>query len=763
MTPLSEASGEPSQSLSFAVEGMTCAACVSRIERVLSRVPGVTSVRVNLATERATVEARTSVPVEALVNAVEKAGYHLTVDEAHDGSSKSQVTSNAELRGRVVLAAILTLPVFVLEMGGHMLPAWHHWVMHQLGRDASWSLQLILTTAVILGPGREIFRQGLRGIVHLSPDMNSLVALGTLSAMGYSVVATLIPSWIPTEQLHVYYEAAAVVITLVLLGRWFEARAKSRTTLAISRLVELAPQTATVRRGESWEEVSTAEVRTEDVLLVKPGAHVPVDARVIEGASHVDESMLTGESMPVAKTTGSPLHAGTVNQSGALTARATAVGSDTVLARIVRLVEEAQASKLPIQAMVDRVTAWFVPLVLAVAVITFGAWFWFGPEPALSLALVNAVSVLIVACPCAMGLATPTSILVGTGRGAELGLLFRQGEALQRLRDTKVVALDKTGTLTLGRPALTEWVEVPGYPEQQILRWASAVEARSEHPIARAVVAAASERGLQTPGATNFQNEVGLGVSGIVEEHEVRVGALRYLAQSRVDVSPLSDEFLALQQRGRTTLGVAVDGQLAAVFAISDPVKPNAQRMVETLTARGIIVAMITGDNARTAQALARELGISEVVAEALPADKVAAVKELTGRGVVAFVGDGVNDAPVLAEADVGIAVGTGTDIAMAAADVVIMRDDLMAIPTAIELSHATLRNIRQNLFWAFAYNAALIPLAAGILYPSFGILFSPVLGASAMAASSVFVVANALRLRGFSAERSHTKQGAES
>lgn len=742
---------------------MTCAACVSRIERVLSRVPGVTSVRVNLATERATVEARTSVPVEALVNAVEKAGYHLTVDEAHDGSSKSQVTSNAELRGRVVLAAILTLPVFVLEMGGHMLPAWHHWVMHQLGRDASWSLQLILTTAVILGPGREIFRQGLRGIVHLSPDMNSLVALGTLSAMGYSVVATLIPSWIPTEQLHVYYEAAAVVITLVLLGRWFEARAKSRTTLAISRLVELAPQTATVRRGESWEEVSTAEVRTEDVLLVKPGAHVPVDARVIEGASHVDESMLTGESMPVAKTTGSPLHAGTVNQSGALTARATAVGSDTVLARIVRLVEEAQASKLPIQAMVDRVTAWFVPLVLAVAVITFGAWFWFGPEPALSLALVNAVSVLIVACPCAMGLATPTSILVGTGRGAELGLLFRQGEALQRLRDTKVVALDKTGTLTLGRPALTEWVEVPGYPEQQILRWASAVEARSEHPIARAVVAAASERGLQTPGATNFQNEVGLGVSGIVEEHEVRVGALRYLAQSRVDVSPLSDEFLALQQRGRTTLGVAVDGQLAAVFAISDPVKPNAQRMVETLTARGIIVAMITGDNARTAQALARELGISEVVAEALPADKVAAVKELTGRGVVAFVGDGVNDAPVLAEADVGIAVGTGTDIAMAAADVVIMRDDLMAIPTAIELSHATLRNIRQNLFWAFAYNAALIPLAAGILYPSFGILFSPVLGASAMAASSVFVVANALRLRGFSAERSHTKQGAES
>jgi heavy metal translocating P-type ATPase len=742
---------------------MTCAACVSRIERVLSRVPGVTSVRVNLATERATVEARTSVPVEALVNAVEKAGYHLTVDEAHDGSSKSQVTSNAELRGRVVLAAILTLPVFVLEMGGHMLPAWHHWVMHQLGRDASWSLQLILTTAVILGPGREIFRQGLRGIVHLSPDMNSLVALGTLSAMGYSVVATLIPSWIPPEQLHVYYEAAAVVITLVLLGRWFEARAKSRTTLAISRLVELAPQTATVRRGESWEEVSTAEVRTEDVLLVKPGAHVPVDARVIEGASHVDESMLTGESMPVAKTTGSPLHAGTVNQSGALTARATAVGSDTVLARIVRLVEEAQASKLPIQAMVDRVTAWFVPLVLAVAVITFGAWFWFGPEPALSLALVNAVSVLIVACPCAMGLATPTSILVGTGRGAELGLLFRQGEALQRLRDTKVVALDKTGTLTLGRPALTEWVEVPGYPEQQILRWASAVEARSEHPIARAVVAAASERGLQTPGATNFQNEVGLGVSGIVEEHEVRVGALRYLAQSRVDVSPLSDEFLALQQRGRTTLGVAVDGQLAAVFAISDPVKPNAQRMVETLTARGIIVAMITGDNARTAQALARELGISEVVAEALPADKVAAVKELTGRGVVAFVGDGVNDAPVLAEADVGIAVGTGTDIAMAAADVVIMRDDLMAIPTAIELSHATLRNIRQNLFWAFAYNAALIPLAAGILYPSFGILFSPVLGASAMAASSVFVVANALRLRGFSAERSHTKQGAES
>lgn len=741
---------------------MTCAACVARIERVLSRVPGVGSVRVNLATERATVEARADVPVDALVSAVEKAGYHLTVDDAQTRGrgGNAQLASNDELRRRFIWAALLTLPVFVLEMGGHLVPTWHHWILHQLGRDASWSLQLILTTAVVLGPGREIFRQGLRGIVQLSPDMNSLVALGTLSAMGYSMVATLLPSWMPAEQLHVYYEAAAVVITLVLLGRWFETRAKSRTTLAIARLIELAPQTATVRRGESWQEVSTADVRTGDVILVRPGARVPVDATVVEGESHVDEAMLTGEAMPVAKTSGSPLHAGTVNQSGALTATATAVGNDTVLAQIVRLVEDAQASKLPIQALVDRVTAWFVPVVLAVAAVTFGVWFLFGPEPALSLALVNAVSVLIVACPCAMGLATPTSILVGTGRGAELGLLFRQGEALQRLRDTKVVALDKTGTLTLGRPALTEWMEAPGHSEDLVLRWASAIEARSEHPIARAVVAAANQRGLQIPSATSFENEVGFGVSGVVEGREVRVGALRYLKQSGVDVSPLNEDFEALQRRGKTTLGVAVDGQLAAVFAISDPVKPNAKQMVETLTARGIAVAIITGDNAQTAHALAHELGITEVVAEALPADKVAAVKELARRGVVAFVGDGVNDAPVLAEADVGIAVGTGTDIAMAAADVVIMRDDLMAIPAAIELSHATLRNIRQNLFWAFAYNAALIPIAAGVLYPSLGVLFSPVFGATAMAASSVFVVANALRLRGFSVEWSHAAKG---
>lgn len=744
---------------------MTCAACVARIERVLSRVPDVVSVRVNLATERATVEAREGASVDAMVSAVEKAGYQLTVDDPQmrERGGHAELALNDELRRRFVWAALLTLPVFVLEMGGHLVPTWHHWVMHQLGRDASWSLQLILTSAVIIGPGREIFRRGLLGIVHLSPDMNSLVALGTLSAMGYSVVATLVPSWIPAEQLHVYYEAAAVVITLVLLGRWFETRAKGRTTLAIARLVELTPQTATVRRGELWEKVSTADVRTGDVILVKPGARVPVDATVTDGESHVDEAMLTGEAMPVAKTPGSPLHAGTVNQSGALTANVTAVGGDTVLAQIVRLVEDAQASKLPIQALVDRVTAWFVPVVLVVAVVTFGVWFLFGPEPALSLALVNAVSVLIVACPCAMGLATPTSILVGTGRGAELGLLFRQGEALQRLRDTKVVALDKTGTLTLGRPALTQWVEVPGYSEHQILRWASVIEGRSEHPIARAVVAAATEQGLQIPSPTSFQNEVGFGVSGAVEGREVRVGALRYLTQSGIDVSPLSDEFAALQHQGRTTLGVAVDGQLAAVFAISDPVKANAKQMVEALTERGIVVVMITGDNAETARALARELGISEVVAEALPADKVAAVKKLAQRGVVAFVGDGVNDAPVLAEADVGIAVGTGTDVAMAAADVVIMRDDLMAIPAAIQLSHATLRNIRQNLFWAFAYNAALIPIAAGILYPSLGVLFSPVLGATAMAASSVFVVANALRLRGFSVDWSHAKGGAVS
>lgn len=751
---LSNSKSTDARELSFPIEGMTCAACVGRVERVLSRVPGVSSVRVNLATERASLVADPSVSRGSLEHAVQTAGYRVG-EESADATTQSATTERhtaalSRLQRNVWIATVLTLPVFLLEMGGHFIPAVHHWVLAELGQSNSWQLQSLLTATVMFWPGRDLFRHGLRGLTSGSPDMNSLVALGTSSALGYSLVATFAPSWLPGASLHVYYEAAAVVVTLVLFGRWLEGKAKGRTSEAIARLAKLAPDQATVRRGEQWVDVKTSELREGDILLLKPGGRVPVDAAVVEGESRVDESMLTGEPVPVPKKQGNVVHAGTVNQTGALTVRATAVGGQTMLARIVRMVEDAQSSKLPIQALVDKVTSWFVPVVLGLAAVTFVVWFLAGPEPAFATALVHAVAVLIVACPCAMGLATPTSILVGTGRGAELGLLFRHGEALQRLQETRVVAMDKTGTLTLGRPALTDWFDVPGYSQQTTLPWVAALESHSEHPIALAIVAA-TDSGTSLPRVEQFTNHVGLGVSGRVEGREIKVGAPRYLQQSNIDVAPLDAQLNELQRQGKTALAVAVDGRAAAAFAVADPIKPNAKSAVAALGALGIRVAMITGDNRKTASAVAKQLGIEEVVAEALPADKVAAMSELRGRyGIVAFVGDGINDAPVLAEADVGVAMGAGTDIAIEAAGVVLMRDDLTAVATAIALSKATFRNIRQNLFWAFIYNAALIPLAAGVFDPIWGVSFSPVLGGAAMAMSSVFVVGNALRLRRF-------------
>lgn len=745
--------GSPVHELSLPIEGMTCASCVSRVERVLSRVPGVESVRVNLATERADLRVAEAVDRATLREAVERAGYHVGVEPApdHDASEKLEARADV-LLAKVWQAGLLSLPVLILEMGSHWVPALHHWVLHELGREASSGIQLVLTAAVMAGPGRHIFVHGVRALLRGGPDMNSLVALGTASAFGYSSVTTLLPSMVPEAMRHVYFEAAAIVITLILLGKFLEAKAKGRTSEAINRLVRLAPALATIRRGDEWVEVNTREVVAGDVLLIKPGVRIAVDGTVLEGETHVDESMLTGEPIPVAKQEGARLHAGTVNQAGSFTMVATAIGEQTLLAQIVRLVEQAQASKLPIQAVVDRVTAWFVPAVMGLAALTLVIWLIFGPAPAFSMALVNAVGVLIIACPCAMGLATPTSILVGTGRGAELGVLFRHGEALQRLQDAKVVAMDKTGTLTVGRPELTDWFAAPGFDEDTVLAWSAAIESRSEHPIARAVVAAAERRSLNLPTARDVRAEVGRGVHGSVSEHAVVIGSPRYLETLHVSLGDLGARAVELQSRGKTTLAVAVDGVAAAIFAISDPIKPSAAVAVAQLQAMGVEVAMVTGDNANTARVVADQLGIKHVVAEVLPAGKVAAVKELEQRyGTTAFVGDGINDAPVLAAAGVGIALGAGTDVAIEAAQVVLMRDELTGIPAAMALSKATLRNIRQNLFWAFAYNAALIPLAAGALYPAYGILLSPVLGGLAMAMSSVFVLGNALRLRRFS------------
>ena len=537
-------------------------------------------------------------------------------------------------------------------------------------------------------------------------------------------------------------------MTLILLGRYLEARAKGKTSQAITRLLGLKAKTAFVERSGTFVEIEIDEVVTGDVIRIRPGEKVPVDGTVVSGASYVDEAMITGEPVPVSKSAGSEVVGGTINKTGSFTFRATKVGADTVLAQIVRMVEAAQGSKLPIQAVVDRVTGWFVPAVILVALLTFGAWMILGPSPALSFALVNAVAVLIIACPCAMGLATPTSIMVGTGRAAELGILFRKGEALQSLREAKVVALDKTGTLTKGKPELTDFQVSDRFVREDVLAWVASIEALSEHPIAEAIVKTAEAEGLALAAVEDFEASPGYGVKGTVAGRSLLVGADRALVREGVSVEGFASIAEALSSKGRSPLYVAVDGRLAAIVAVSDPIKETTPEAIRSLHALGLEVAMITGDNRRTAEAIAAQLGIDQVIAEVRPEGKVEAVKRLRERGKVAFVGDGINDAPALTEADVGLAVGTGTDVAIESADVVLMSGDLTAVVRAVGLSRATIRNIKQNLFWAFVYNASLVPVAAGLLYPVNGTLLSPVFAAGAMAMSSVFVLGNALRLR---------------
>jgi len=746
----------PAEPVDLIIEGMTCASCVARVERALKAVPGVVTAVVNLATERATVTGAAEAGL--LVKAIEAAGYDarpaLRSVAGDLQTDARKVDEQGYLKRDLIVAAILTLPVFVLEMGAHLFTPIHDLIMRSIGMQFSWGLQFLLTTLVLIGPGRRFYTKGYPALFRAAPDMNSLVAVGTTAAYGYSLIATFTPWVLPQGTINVYYEAAAVIVTLILLGRFLEARAKGQTSGAIRRLIGLQAKTAQVRRDGQTVEVPIAGVRFGDIVEVRPGERVPVDGVVVEGDSWIDESMISGEPVPVAKTVGSNVTGGTVNQTGALAMTATAVGEATMLAQIIRMVEAAQGGKLPIQALVDRITLWFVPVVMGLAALTFAVWLIFGPDPALTLGLVNAVAVLIIACPCAMGLATPTSIMVGTGRGAELGVLFRKGEALQALQGVAVVALDKTGTLTEGKPVLTDLVLAAGFVRADVLAAVAAVEAKSEHPIARAIVQAAKAEGLSLPAVAQFASVTGFGVVAEVAGQRVQIGADRYMAELGLDVAVFAAEAARLGDEGKTPLYAAIDGRLAAVLAVADRVKDTTLIAIKALHALGLKVVMITGDNARTAQAIAGPLGIDEVVAEVLPGDKVAAIKRLKLHGKVAFVGDGINDAPALAEADVGIAVGTGTDIAIDAADVVLMAGRLTAIPDAIALSRATMGNIRQNLFWAFAYNAALIPVAAGVLYPAYGVLLSPVFAAGAMALSSVFVLGNALRLRRFQPTR---------
>lgn len=750
----------------LSVEGMTCASCVGRVERALKAAPGVLQASVNLATERATVTLLEGADIEPLITAVAKVGYAARriaeTSETTDRENSARANEINGLKRAVLLSASATLPLFLVEMARHFIPGAHHWISGVLPEPAWRWVSLVLAGFVLFGPGIRFFRKGVPNLLRASPDMNSLVVLGASAAFLYSAVATITPTLLPASANHVYFEAAAVIVTLILVGRLFEAQAKGRTSEAIKRLMTLQAKTARVERAGISVEVPIAEVVVGDILLVRPGDRIPVDGTVLDGSSFVDESMITGEPVPVEKGSGAAVVGGTINKNGAFRFRATKVGSATLLSQIVRMVESAQGAKLPIQAVVDQVTSWFVPFVILISLITFVAWLVFGPSPALSFALVNAVAVLIIACPCAMGLATPTSIMVGTGKAAELGVLFRRGEALQSLRDVQAVAFDKTGTLTLGRPTLTDFNVAEGFEGDDVLQLVASVEAQSEHPIATAIVEAARAQLLPITTAEAFQATPGFGAQGLVQGRLVQVGADRLMDRLGLDTASLQSIAERLADEGKSPLYAAIDGKLAAIIAVADPLKETTAEALNSLRAAGLKLVMITGDNRRTADAVAKTLQLDDVVAEVLPDGKVAAVKALQARyGRVAFVGDGVNDAPALATADVGVAMGGGTDIAIESADVVLMRGDLRAVGTAILLSRAVLNNIQQNLVWAFGYNVVLIPVAAGLLFPVTGTLLSPMIAAGAMALSSVSVLTNALRLRRFQTPVLHPNRAA--
>ena len=656
-----------------------------------------------------------------------------------------------DMTRRFWIGLVLTIPVFALEMGQHLAG-----LGHLVGQSTSNWIQLALATPVVLWAGAPFFARGWQSILTRQLNMFTLIALGTGAAWIYSMAATLVPGFFPEGfrnddgSVPVYFEAASVITVLVLLGQVLELRARESTGGAIRALLDLAPKTGRIIDADGTErEIPLDDVKIGDRLRVRPGEKVPVDAVVHEGRSAIDESMVTGESMPVTKETGDTVIGGTLNQSGSLVIEAERVGSDTMLARIVALVAEAQRSRAPIQRLADAVAGWFVPAVIAIALLAFAAWAIWGPEPRYTYALIAAVAVLIIACPCALGLATPMSIMVGVGRGAEAGVLIKNAEALERLEKVDTLVVDKTGTLTQGKPAVTSIVPAEGFDKIELLRLAASVERASEHPLAAAIVAEAEERKLTLTSATEFDAPTGKGALGIVDGRRITIGNATFLREQSIDVSELTAAAEELRREGATSIFVGVDGRAAGVIAIADPIKPSTPAALATLRADGVRVVMLTGDNRTTAQAIARRLGITEIEAEVLPDQKSAVVDKLKREGrVVAMAGDGVNDAPALAAADVGIAMGSGTDVAIESAGVTLLKGDLTGIVRARRLSEATMSNIRQNLFFAFIYNSAGVPIAAGVLYPFFGILLSPIIAAAAMSLSSVSVIANAIRLK---------------
>jgi len=744
--------GYPARRRTFeiGVGGMMCGACVAHVEKALKAVPGVLSASANLANNRATVEVLAgAVDYATLAAAIRAEDYEPTSVENQNVLASRELEAQ-RLKRDFGLAALGALPVVALEMGAHMSAGFASALHAALGHEIPMILAAALTTLVLAGPGRRFFRLGFGSLRRGAPDMNALVALGAGAAYLYSLLATFAPEILPEGARHSYFESAAAIVAFILLGRWLEARAKGRAAQAIAALGALQPKIAHVRRESGVVDLPVEELRVGDCIEIRPGEPIPVDGVVLEGASHVDEALMTGESLPVAKKPGDALIGGAVNTAGFLVMRAEKVGAGTALAGIIKLVEGAQGAKLPIQALADKVTAVFVPTVLAIAALTFALWMVFGPQPALALALVNAVNVLIIACPCAMGLATPAALMTGTGRGAQLGILFRRGDALQKLAGVKTLAFDKTGTLTLGQPQLTA-IRAEGMDDKKALALAAAVEFRSEHPLARALVAAARARGLNLPDIADFAYQPGLGVAAAVGGQKIAVGSGELMAALGAHSPALDAEAQEFLGQG-TCFFLAVDGKAAAVFAFSDPLRPTSPEAVKALGKMGVEVAMLTGDRAETARVLGAQAGVSEIFAGLKPEGKVEVLQKLSARGPVAFVGDGVNDAPALAAADVGLAMGAGAEIARASAEVVLVGADPLKAAQAVALSRATLTNIKQNLFWAFGYNVVLIPVAMGALYPINGTLLNPAFGAAAMACSSLFVLGNALRLRRFAA-----------
>jgi len=741
------------------VRGMTCASCVARVEQALKSIPGVVSASVNLASEKATVEYLEGTEIADLRRAVKDAGYELggAAETLEDVTEASRREIN-KVRDRFIVAVTLAVIIMALM-----------WTPHFTGMEY---LLWALATPVQFWAGLRFYHGSWGALKHRTADMNTLIAVGTSAAYFYSMVAVFFPGLFQAGglELHLYFDTSAMIIALILLGRFLEARAKGQTSAAIKRLIGLQPKTAMVVRDDKEVKIPVEEVQVGDLILVRPGERVPVDGIIRQGSPAIDESMVTGESLPVEKKEGDEVIGATINKTGSFQFEANRVGRDTTLARIVRLVEEAQGSKAPIQRLADIIASYFVPVVIGIAIITFSVWYFFGPSPSLTYAFLNFIAVLIIACPCALGLATPTAIMVGTGKGAEHGILIRSAEALERFYKIDTLLLDKTGTLTEGKPRVTDIIAVSPHSQEEVLGLAASVEHDSEHPLGEAVVRAARERGLTISPTSDFKAILGHGAETLMDSKKLLLGNLKLMKDRGISLEGLEAKAEVLWNDGKTVIFLGVDGRGVGIIGLADTLKPGARAVVAEIRRMGIEVAMVTGDNQRTAGAIAREAGIDRVLAEVLPEHKSEEVKKLRGEGrIVAMVGDGINDAPALAQADVGIAIGTGTDVAMETGDITLIGGDLSGIATAISLSRRTIRTIKQNLFWAFAYNVILIPVAAGILYLAFhstgvpaGLRFilgdygflNPILAAAAMAASSITVVSNSLRLRGFKPPR---------